>query len=142
MSPKQPGLVGCVRDWMSRAPRSVSRDVSVARVAGLMRSEAIRHVLVTEGEQLVGIVSDRDVRGLLIDGQRSLSAGSPVATVMSEPPVTVDADMALTEAVRMMLDRKLGALPVVEDARAVGILTRADALEALLAVVEGATRPL
>ena len=131
---------GTVRDWMSRAPLSVSPEVSVARVAGLMRAEAIRHVLVMEGEQLVGIVSDRDVRGLLIEGEPTLSSSAPVATVMSEPPVTVDLETPLTEAARTMLEHKIGALPVVDGARPVGILTRADTLEALLAVITGAPK--
>jgi CBS domain-containing protein len=125
---------------MSRAPLSVAPEASVARVAGLMRTEAIRHVLVMEGEQLVGVVSDRDVRGLLVDGEPTLSPSAPVATVMSEPPVAVDPETPLTEAVRMMLEHKIGALPVLAGGRPVGILTRADALEALLSVIAGGPR--
>lgn len=131
---------GIVRDWMSRAPVSVSPDVPVGQVAGLMRNQAIRHVLVMENEQLVGIVSDRDLRGLLMEGGPTLSPSSPVASVMSEPPVAVDPETPLSEAVRTMLEHKIGALPVVDGGRAVGILTRADALEALLAVIESLNR--
>lgn len=109
-------------------------------MAGLMRDQGIRHVLVMEGEQLVGIVSDRDVRGLFGEGEPTLSLSSPVAAVMSESPVAVDPKTPLTEAVRTMLGHKIGALPVLDGARPVGILTRADALEALLAIVESATR--
>lgn len=129
-----------MRDWMSRAPVSVSPETSVAEVAGLMRNRAIRHVVVMEGEQLVGIVSDRDVRGLLVEGVPTLSPSSPVATVMSEPPIAVAPETSLPEAVRTMLEHKIGALPVVDGGRAVGILTRADALEALLAVIESLNR--
>jgi acetoin utilization protein AcuB len=104
-----------------------------------MRTEAIRHVLVMDGEQLIGVVSDRDVRGLRGEGEPTLSPGSPVATVMNEPPIVVDLETPLTEAVRMMLEHKIGALPVLDGALPVGILTRSDALEALLAIVEGAS---
>jgi CBS domain-containing protein len=105
-----------------------------------MRNEAIRHVLVMDGEQLVGVVSDRDARGLRLTGEPTVSPDSPVVRVMSEPPVTVDPDTPLTEAVRTMLEHKIGAVVVVDGGRPVGILTRSDALEALLAAVESAPR--
>ena len=130
--------VGTVRDWMSRAPVHVAPDVSVAHVAGLMRSEGIRHVLVMDGELLVGVVSDRDVRGLRLEGEPTVAPSSPVARVMSESPVTVGLDTPLTEAVRAMLEHKIGALIVLDADRPVGILTRSDALEALLNIVESA----
>jgi CBS domain-containing protein len=121
---------------MSRAPRHVPAGVSVAQVAGLMRSEGIRHVLVMEGDQLIGVVSDRDVRGLRVTEERTLSPSSPVATVMSEPPIVVDPETPLTAAARAMLEHKIGAVVVLDGGRPVGILTRADALEALLNAVE------
>jgi CBS domain-containing protein len=125
---------------MSRQPVAVSPEATVAEVAGLMRTQGIRHVLVTQDERLIGIVSDRDLRGLLAEGEPTLSPKSPVAVVMREAPISVDPETPLTEAARSMLEHKVGALPVVREARAVGILTRADALEALLAAVEGASR--
>jgi CBS domain-containing protein len=60
--------------------------------------------------------------------------------VMSEPPITVDPETPLTEAVRTMLEHKIGAVVVLDGGRPVGILTRSDALEALLAAVERAPR--
>ena len=140
MDSEKRDCVGSVRDWMSRRPLAVSPETSVAEVVGLMRTRDIRHVLVMEDERLVGIVSDRDVRGLLAEGEPTLSPKSPVATVMREAPISVDPETPLTEAVRSMLEHKIGALPVVEGARPVGILTRADALEALLVAIEGASR--
>ena len=133
--------VGPVRNWMSRAPRRVGADVSVARVAGLMQREGIRHVLVMDGEQLIGVASDRDVRGLRMAGEPTVSPGSPVAAVMSEPPIAVDPETPLTEAVRTMLEHKIGAVVVLDGSIPVGILTRSDALEALLALVENAPAP-
>ncbi len=132
--------VGTVREWMSRQPLAVTPEASVAEVAGLMRTRGIRHVLVMEDERLIGIVSDRDVRGLLAEGEPTLSPKSRVATVMREAPFSVDPETPLIQAARSMLEHKIGALPVVDGARPVGILTRADALEALLAAIEGASR--
>lgn len=132
---------GTVRNWMSRAPSRVGADASVARVAGLMQSEGIRHVLVMDGEQLIGVASDRDVQGLRMAGEPTISPGSPVAAVMSEPPIVVDPETLLTEAVRTMLEHKIGAVVVLDGGLPVGILTRSDALEALLALVENAPAP-
>lgn len=114
-------------------------DATVAQVAGLMRANRIRHVLVVDDERVVGVVSERDVRGLVLEGEPTMSPTSPVREVMNDLPVTVTPETPLTEASRAMLDRKIGALPVLEDDRPIGILTVADALEALLQWVEYGT---
>jgi CBS domain-containing protein len=124
---------GQVRDWMSRSPVAVPPDRPVASVIRLMRSEGIRHVLVVEGDRLVGIVSNRDVRALLTDDEPPVLPTSPISRVMTENPVTTSPDAALADAARAMLERKIGALPVLDGVRVVGILTKSDALEALLA---------
>jgi CBS domain-containing protein len=140
--------VACDRDegpgpvslWMTRDPVRVSVNCPIARAARLMAAHRIRHVLVVDGDRLAGIVSNRDVRGLLVDGasERALSADSPVSATMTESVVTAAPSTPLAEAVRALLDRKIGALPIVEDGRLVGILTRSDALEAFLVWAERA----
>jgi CBS domain-containing protein len=136
--------IGTVGEWMTRNPAAVSPDTPVGEVARLMRIQGIRHVLVVEGDILVGIASNRDVRGYALDRPSDISPRTRIAKIMTESPVTVSAQTLLTEAARAMLDRKIGALPVTDDLRLVGILTRADALEALLAWAErepGASAP-
>jgi len=128
--------IGTVGDWMTRNPVAVSPETPVGEAARLMRTEGIRHVLVIDGEVLVGIASNRDIRGHTLDQPGDVSPRTPIARVMTESPVTVSAQTPLTEAARAMLDRKIGALPVTDDLRLVGILTKADALEALLAWAE------
>jgi CBS domain-containing protein len=129
--------LGLVRDWMSRRPVTVGPERPVAQVAGLMRTHAIRHVLVMDGDRLVGIVSNRDVRTPVGMTPR-VTGDAPVSAVMSENPVTVAADATLVNAARALLERRIGALPVVDGERVIGILTRSDALEALLAWAERA----
>jgi CBS domain-containing protein len=138
MSTVSPDGLGQVRDWMSRNPVTVPPDSPVAHVIGLMRVDGIRHVLVVDEGQLVGIVSNRDVRSLLIDGEPHVLPASPISRVMSDSPVTTSPEVPLTEAARAMLERKIGALPVLDRDRPVGILTRSDALEALLAWADSA----
>ena len=130
--------IGTVGDWMTRNPVAVAPQTPVGEAIRLMRTEGIRHVLVVDEEALVGIASNRDLRGHTLDQSGDISSQTPIARVMTESPVTVSAQTTLTEAARAMLDRKIGALPVTDDLRLVGILTRADALEALLAWAERA----
>jgi CBS domain-containing protein len=129
--------VGMVRDWMSRDPVTVPPDLAVRQVIRLMRARGIRHVLVMDGDRLAGIVSDRDVRRLLLDGEPHVLPSSPIGHVMTACPVTVSPEAPLTEAARALLEMKIGALPVVENDRPVGVLTKSDALEALLTWAEG-----
>jgi CBS domain-containing protein len=128
--------IGTVGDWMTPNPATVSPETPVGEAARLMRAEGIRHVLVLDGGTLVGIASNRDIRGHTPDQPGDVSARTPIARLMTESPITVSAQTSLTEAARAMLDRKIGALPVTDDLRLVGILTRSDALEALLAWAE------
>jgi acetoin utilization protein AcuB len=130
--------LGPVRNWMSRNLVTVPLGCPVRRVLHLMETQGIRHVLVMDGERLAGIASNRDLRGLAGEAQARLLPGSPVSEVMSENPVTVSAETPLTAAARAMLERKIGALPVLEGTQAIGILTKSDALEALLAWAERA----
>ena len=114
----------------------MSPETPVGEVARLMRTEGIRHVLVVDGDVLVGIASNRDFAGTRSISRPTSRPGRRSPRIMTESPVTVSAQTPLTEAARAMLDQKIGALPVTDDLRLVGILTKADALEALLAWAE------
>ncbi len=128
-------MLGTVADWMTREPVTVREGTPVSQVLRLMRSQDIRHVLVMQGERLSGIFSSRDVRRLVV-GEGAMPADVAVATLMTESPVTVSPRAPLLEAAREILDRKIGALPVTEGGRPVGILTSQDTLEALIAWAE------
>src|SRR3970040_679659 len=128
---------GTVRGWMSGEPLTVTPEASVEHVIRLMRARAIRHLLVMDGERLAGIVSTRAVRRLLLAGEHAMPPSAPVRQVMTESPVTVSPETPLVVAARELLDRKIGALPVVVGDRPIRILTKSDALEALLAWAEG-----
>ena len=130
--------LGTVADWMTHEPVAVAEETPVSRVLQLMGAQQIRHVLVMQGERLAGIFSSRDVRRLFAGAAGAVPAEVAVAALMTENPVTVSPRAPLLEAAREILDRKIGALPVTDDGRPVGILTRQDALEALLAWAERA----
>jgi CBS domain-containing protein len=132
--------LGQVRDWMSRRPVTVAPGCPVGQVARRMQAERIRHVIVLDGDRVEGIASNRDVRVPLVADEPHVLPGSPVSRVMTEQPVTASPETPLVEAARTMLERKIGALPVVEAGRLVGILTKSDVLEAMLMWIDAASR--
>ena len=119
----------------------MTRDVVVANVSlpiaaawTVLERERVRHLPVVEQGVLVGIVSDRD---LLLTASRAdagkLSFPDKVlGEIMSTAVVTCTANTSVAEAARLMIDKKIDALPVVAGSRLVGIVTSTDLLGLLL----------
>ena len=133
---KEPG--GSVRDWMSKPPMAVPEDTLIRQAVADMQRADVRHLLVMDGPVLTGILSSRDLRRLVTRDLDSPLLAGPVRSIMSEGPVSVAPDTPLVAAARLLLEQRIGALPVREGEQVVGILTVPDALEALLAIAEGA----
>jgi CBS domain-containing protein len=132
------GAGGSVGDWMSKAPMAVREDTSIRDAVSLMRGAEVRHLLVQDGPVLTGILSSRDLRRLVTRDLDSPLLAGPVGSIMSEGPVSVAPETPLVTAARLLLEQRIGALPVRQGERIVGIFTVPDALEALLAIAEGA----
>ena len=123
-----------VRDLMTAAPITVAPDHNVLDARRRMTEHRIRHLLVTEYDRLVGIITDRDIRLNLPSPATSLSvwevnyllARLTVGQVMTKAVVTVDPARDAGTAARIMVDDKIGALPVMEGSRLVGIVTESD----------------
>jgi len=127
---------GLVSNWMTRPPIGIPEDCSIRQALSRMEEDGIRHLLVVDGDRLTGILSNRDVRRLAL-GACDAPLSQPVRSIMTEGPVTVAPELNVTEAARLLLELKIGALPVRAGDAIVGIFTTADALEALLAALEG-----
>jgi CBS domain-containing protein len=140
MTPGAAATYGTVRDWMTRDPVRVAADYPIGRALALMETLSVRHLLVADGERLTGIVSNRDVRRLLEGVTQPADLTLPVSRIMTEEPLTVAPDTPITAAARMLLEARIGALPVHAGERVIGIFTTADALDALLTLVEGSGR--
>ena len=129
-----------IRELMTGEPITVKPDVPVFEARQLMLKERIRHLLVTEGTRLAGIVTDRDIRLNLPSQATSLSvwevnyllAKLTVGKVMSRTVITVGPGREVQDAARLMLEHKIGALPVVDGERVIGILTETDILRAFV----------
>jgi len=125
-----------VRDLMSSEVATVRRNDKLAIADDLMNLGRIRHtpVLDDDGDEVVGILSQRDLfRGALArsigyggHAQQKLMNTLAVKDVMTGDPVTTTPDTPLADAARLMLERKIGCLPVLEGGKLVGILTESD----------------
>jgi CBS domain-containing protein len=137
MTPDGGARGGTVGDWMSKPPVAVAEDTPIRAAIAQMERADVRHLLVMDGPVLTGILSTRDLRRLVGHGSGSPELAAPVRSIMSEGPVSVGCAVPLTVAARLLLERRIGALPVWDGERVVGVFTAADALEALLAIAEG-----
>ncbi len=134
-----------VQEWMNPRPLTVAPQTTLAEAKGIMDKYWIRHLVVVEGEALVGVLSDRDVRTASLPpgaqtpaaAQEAHLARVAVREAMTRDPRTVRPDTPLLEAARLMIEHRFSSLPVVDGARLVGILTETDILRAFVAVVEG-----
>lgn len=133
---------------MSPSPISVARTAPMMEARYLMRHHRIRHIPVLDDRRLAGIITDRDIQLVLPPPTRSLSLGEimyflselTVGEVMTRPAIAVDPDREAEEAVQTMLKYRVGALPVVDGDRLVGILTKADLIRALAVPPNGSSR--
>jgi acetoin utilization protein AcuB len=130
-----------VREVMTAQPVVVTPDTSIGNARRCMLQRQIRHLPVLARDALVGMISDRDLRTVLPSSAMRLSVWEinyyldtvSVGEVMTRIVFAAAPDTTVTAAARRMLSCKIGALPVMEDARVVGILTRSDILQAFCA---------
>jgi len=114
-----------IEPHMTRDPLSVAMDASGDEVAKAMRQAGVRHLLVTNGPALVGIVSDRDVRGAIGRGQLETLLAEDM---MTPDPQTAAPGTTLASAALLLTAERISALPVVDGDAVVGVLTTSDLL--------------
>jgi CBS domain-containing protein len=106
---------------------SVRPDDELALALQIMRWAGVRHLPVIEGHRVVGVITERDF--LRYQAETPDAGGrDSVRQFMSAPPEVVGPDDDLVRAAAMMVSRRVGCLPVVEDEELVGMLTAADIL--------------
>ena len=104
---------------------SARLDQSVAEVVGILVERRIGAVLVMDGGQIAGILSERDVVRCIAERGESI-LGSPASDIMTEKVETVSPDETVNSAMAHMTRRRIRHLPVVEDGRLVGIVSIGD----------------
>lgn len=135
-----------VRDRMTLTPVTITPNVSVTEALRLMTERKIRRLPVVDRDgKLVGIVSDRDLllaspspaTSLAVWEIHELLAKLTVEKTMTAEVITVQEDTPLEEAARVMVDKRIGGLPVMKGSKLVGIISESDLFKTLLELLGG-----
>lgn len=129
-----------VKDIMVKEVATLDVNDELSLANDIMRLGRIRHLPVVDGPHLVGIVSERDLfrtslahaLGYADKDTRDLMKTLRIKDVMVTGVITIPAEMELCEATKIMIEEKIGCLPVVEDSRLVGLITETDILQQYL----------
>lgn len=124
-----------LHDIMSTDVRTVRPKETAERAWSKMQLRRLRHLVVMDGANVLGVLSERDLGGR---NGAAIRRGRTVADLMSRDVVNAAPDTTLRRAANLMRGRTIGCLPIVEEGELVGIVTVTDVLEQL---GRGATRP-
>jgi CBS-domain-containing membrane protein len=128
-------------DLMTANPASIPSTAKVRRAVDILQTLDIRHLpLVNEERELIGMLSDRDLRALSVPyfvgeehvGSLRTALDANVTNLMSGDVISVNEEADAAEIVELMLDHKIGAVPVTDaDGTLVGIVSYMDVLRAM-----------
>jgi acetoin utilization protein AcuB len=135
-----------VKDRMTIEPVTVTSDTAFPEAFRLIREKRIRHLpVVDEKGKLIGVVARTDLlhaspspaTTLSVFEMNFLLANLHVQKVMSTPPITVSENAPLEEAARVMVQNKIGCLPVMRDGELAGLITETDIFEVFVEILGG-----
>lgn len=129
-----------VRDIMVTEVVTLHVDEELSLASDIMNLARIRHLPIVEGDRLMGIISQRDlfkaslasVMGHDYAETRDHLKSVSIRDAMVKKVLTVEPDIEIQEAGRVMLEKKIGCLPVVEGERLVGMVTETDIIRCFL----------
>jgi acetoin utilization protein AcuB len=131
---------------MTPDPMTITPETSFPDAFRILRDKGIRHLpVVDKNGSLVGVVARMDLLHASPSKATSLSlfeltyllANLHVRQVMSSPPITVSEDDPLEEAARVMVEKKVGCLPVMREGDLVGLITETDIFQAFVEILGG-----
>ncbi len=128
-----------VAEVMTENPVSLEPNDAIWQAEELMNQHGIRQLPVVEESELVGIITDRDIRSFLsgklfgTPEEREKAMNTKIGTVMTTKPISLSPDDDLREAVELLIEEKVGGIPVVDEEEGlVGIVTQLDILRCFL----------
>ena len=135
-----------VAEVMTPDPITLNPNDTVGQAEEILFANNIRQLPVVVGPELIGIISDRDLRSFLSGRlfsspeERDAALNTSIDAVMSTAPMTVGPDDDLRDAIEIMIDEKIGGIPVVEEEKGlVGIITYVDVLRCFFEQLEEAS---
>ncbi len=121
-----------VSQIMSTEIVTISPDKRVGQALKLMQKHNIRHLPVLKDKRMVGWITSRDLREVLL---ASMLEKITVGDVMLQAPIAVTPDTSVEEAARLVHDHKIGGMPVMEGERLVGVITMLDLISAFISML-------
>jgi len=129
-----------IKNIISTDVVTVKPESSIVEANKIFKEKRIRRLCVVEGDKLIGIVTDSDIKEATHSKATSSSVDQIVyflpkgriKDIMTKDPITIEADRTLDDAALTMLNNRISSLPVVEKERLVGIITESDILQALV----------
>lgn len=113
-----------VGDLMTRKPVSIAPGESIAAAARLMRDARVSCLGVVDGGRFLGLVTTRDMTTKAVAA--GLDMAAPVGQIMTANPETLTPEALGSDILHIMLERRVGHLPILEDGRLVGMITQTD----------------
>jgi CBS domain-containing protein len=127
------GNIGAILNQKSGAIHSVSPDSTVHDAVAMMADKNVGALLVMEGAQLVGMISERDyTRKVMLRGKRS--ADTKVSEIMSADLTTIRPNDGVEDCLRLMTDKRIRHLPVLEGEKVIGIISIGDLVKQVISV--------
>jgi len=128
-----------VVDVMTKDPLTVTPSETIGQADELMSENRIRQLPVVQDNELLGIITDRDIRSYLSSSlletptAREKALDTKIGEIMTTEPMTLSPDDDLQEAVELFIDEKIGGIPVVDEVEGLmGIVTYLDVLRCFL----------
>jgi acetoin utilization protein AcuB len=121
-----------VSEIMSSPPIAITPDKRVGQALKLMQQHNIRHLPVVKNDHMVGWITSRDLREVLL---ASMLEKITVADVMLKNPIVVSPDTSVEDAAHLVHEHKIGGMPVVDGERLVGVITMLDLISAFLTML-------
>ncbi|MDV7339232.1 DUF294 nucleotidyltransferase-like domain-containing protein [Terasakiella sp. A23] len=117
-----------VRDLLRRKkPVTIGPDASIQQAAGKMSDEGVSCLLVDQGDDLVGIVTDKDLRNRVV--AQGLDISKPLRDIMTENPICIDAEDYLFDAMLLMSQKNIRHLPVMDNGKPAGVITNSNIVQ-------------
>ena len=134
-------------ELMTENPTAIVSSAKVSEAVELFQALDVRHLpVVNEDRNLLGMLSDRDLRSLVVPqlvgsewlGSVQTALDARVSTLMSGNVISVDLDSGADEIIELMLEHKIGAVPVIDaDGKLVGIVSYVDLLRQIASQLDG-----
>jgi CBS domain-containing protein len=131
-----------VRDIMQTGVVTVSAGDTLSTVEDIMTLGGVRHMPVVRAGALVGVVSERDLlraslsnlsnlTGFGREERRAFLQVVEITRVMSAPPIVISPEAEIEDAARLLAEKRIGCLPVIEEGKLVGLVTETDVLRCI-----------